>query len=65
MFLVHVNFAAISEFFLHIYSLVTFIPNPLCYHKYVIIYNMFSSILIVTENRPTSKTVGVLDLKVK
>ena len=38
LFLVHmkVNFAAILDFFLQIYSAVTFSPNPLCYHKYVI-----------------------------
>ena len=39
MFLVYVkvNFAAILVFFFQIYSSVTFSPNPLCYHKYVIV----------------------------
>ena len=39
LFLVHmkVNLAAILYFFFQVYSSVTFIPNLLCYHKYVIL----------------------------
>ena len=39
LFLVYmkVNFAAILDFFFQIYTSVTSSPNPLCYHKYVIL----------------------------
>ena len=59
-----VNFAAILAFFFQICSSVTFSPSPLCTtKKHHIIFNMFSSILIVTVN--TLKTADVLDLEVK
>ena len=39
LFLVYmkVNFAGILNFFFQIYSSVTFSPNPICYHKYVLL----------------------------
>ena len=37
VFYMKVNFAALSDFFFQMYSSLSFIPNPLCYHKYVIL----------------------------
>ena len=49
-------------FFFQIYWSVTFIPNPLCYHKYVILSSTCLAV-IVTVN--TSKNGGCLGFKVK
>ena len=60
-----VNFAAILDFFFQIYSSVKFIPNPLCYRKYVILLSTFLAIYLGYSDSKYMKTADVLDLKVK